>query len=116
MTKTGNSAPRIDHFFSAVAARLDCWRDLNRAAQTWAANPTDRDAAGLQAACTAALTDLETFEIDGATKYLKLKIRKGKSYEFRAGAGDATALFTFQRDVEKARQKLLAGGGKEARW
>jgi hypothetical protein len=67
-------------------------------------------------AFTAALTDLETFEIDGATKYLKLKIRKGKSYEFRAGAGDATALFTFQRDVEKARQKLLAGGGKEARW
>ena len=30
-------APRIDHFFSAVAARLDLWRDLSRAAQAWAA-------------------------------------------------------------------------------
>ena len=27
---------RIDHFFSAVAARLDLWRDLSRAAQAWA--------------------------------------------------------------------------------
>ena len=31
MAKT--DAPRIDHFFSAVAARLDLWRDLARAAQ-----------------------------------------------------------------------------------
>jgi hypothetical protein len=32
MNKTASSAPKIDHFFSAVAARLDRWRDLNRAA------------------------------------------------------------------------------------
>ena len=50
------AAPRIDHFFSAVAARLDLWRDLNRAAQAWAANPNSRNDAKLQAACGAALT------------------------------------------------------------
>ena len=54
--------PRIDHFFSAVAARLDRWRDLNRAAQTWAASPAGGDAAGLQAACAAALAELLPME------------------------------------------------------
>ena len=62
MTKTGKSAPRIDHFFSAVAARLDRWRDLNRAAQTWAANPAGGGAAGLQAACADALAELLPME------------------------------------------------------
>jgi arginine decarboxylase len=50
-----SAAPRIDHFFSAVAARHDLWRDLNRAAQAWAASPTSRNDAKLQAACTTAL-------------------------------------------------------------
>jgi hypothetical protein len=59
-----------------------------------------------------ALTDIETFDMDVVTKHLKMKIRKGKFYEFTAGEGDANRLFTFQRDVEKVRQKLLAGGGR----
>jgi arginine decarboxylase len=62
MAKTSATPPRIDHFFSAVAARLDRWRDLNRAVQTWAANPTGGAAAGLQAACSAALTELLPME------------------------------------------------------
>ena len=45
------AAPRLDHFFSAVAARLDLWRDLNRAAQAWAASQSSRSDAKLQAAC-----------------------------------------------------------------
>jgi arginine decarboxylase len=61
MSKIMNSAPRIDHFFSAVAARVDCWRDLNRAAQTWAASPAG-GAAGLQAACADALAELLPME------------------------------------------------------
>jgi hypothetical protein len=65
MTKTPATTPRIDHFFSAVAARLDRWRDLNRAAQTWAANPTDRDAAGLQAACAAARSNVSGYLCTG---------------------------------------------------
>ena len=60
MAKT--QAPKIDHFFSAVAARLDLWRDLSRAAQAWAANPASRGDAGLQAACNEALTALLPME------------------------------------------------------
>ena len=37
MSKTSAPTPRIDHFFSAVAARMDRWRDLNKTAQAWAA-------------------------------------------------------------------------------
>ena len=55
-------APKIDHFFSAVAARLDLWRDLSRAAQAWAASPASRGDAGLQAACNEALTALLPLE------------------------------------------------------
>jgi arginine decarboxylase len=58
-------APKIDHFFSAVAARLDLWRDLNRAAQTWAATSASRADAGSQAAvheALAALLPLEGFQ------------------------------------------------------
>ena len=62
MAKTQASAPRIDHFFSAVAARLDLWRDLSRAAQAWAASPASRGDAGLQAACNEALTALLPLE------------------------------------------------------
>jgi len=60
MAKT--SAPRLDHFFSAVAARLDLWRDVSRAAQAWGANPASRVNAGLQAACNEALTALLPLE------------------------------------------------------
>src|SRR6185295_3485416 len=62
MAKTTAPAPRIDHFFSAVAARLDLWRDLSRAAQAWGANATSRGDAGLQAACQAALTAIQPLE------------------------------------------------------
>ncbi len=62
MAKTTAPAPRIDHFFSAVAARLDLWRDLSRAAQAWAASATSRGDAALQAACQAALTALLPLE------------------------------------------------------
>ena len=36
MAKISTTAPRLDHFFSAVAARLDLWRDVSRAVQAWA--------------------------------------------------------------------------------
>jgi arginine decarboxylase len=62
MDKKAATEFRIDHFFSAVAARSDRWRDLNRAAQTWAANSACGDAAGLRAACAATLTELLPME------------------------------------------------------
>src|SRR4029450_4486515 len=60
MAKT--QAPKIDHFFSAVAARLDLWSDLSRAAQAWAATAASRGEASLQAACQEALTALLPIE------------------------------------------------------
>src|SRR5688572_5337288 len=60
MAKT--ASPRIDHFFSAVAARLDLWRDLSRTVQGWAATAASRGDAGLQGACTEALDALLPLE------------------------------------------------------
>ncbi len=80
MAKT--QAPRLDHFFSAVAARLDLWRDLSRAAQAWAASPASRGDAGLQAACNEALTallPLEDFQAyPGARVLNAIKQRVGR--------------------------------------
>jgi hypothetical protein len=55
------------------------------------------------------LTSLETFEVDYLEKNLKVKIKGGKQYNFTDPNGNADALFVFQRDVEKARQRLLKG-------
>ena len=58
---------------------------------------------------TAALGDLETFVVDYQDKNLKIKVRKGKQYNFTDPDGNADRLFVFQRDVDKARQRLVKG-------
>jgi hypothetical protein len=58
---------------------------------------------------TARLADLETFTVDYAEKNLRLKLRKGKQYNFTDPDGNADHLFVFQRDVDKARQRLAKG-------
>jgi hypothetical protein len=58
---------------------------------------------------TAALADLESFVVDYQDKNLKIKIRKGKQYNFTDPDGNADRLFVFQRDVDKARQRLAKG-------
>lgn len=58
---------------------------------------------------TAALTDLETFEVDYLARTLTVKIRKGRSYTFTDPEGNVDRLFVFQRDVEKVRQRIIAG-------
>ena len=55
------------------------------------------------------LTNLEVFQVDYLEKNLKVKIRGGKQYNFTDPAGNADNLFVFQRDVDKARQRLLKG-------
>jgi PEGA domain len=60
-------------------------------------------------AFTVPLTSLETFEVDYLEKNLKVKIKGGKQYNFTDPMGNADSLFVFQRDVEKARQRLLRG-------
>jgi hypothetical protein len=57
----------------------------------------------------AALGDLETFVVDYQDKNLKIKLRKGRQYNFTDPDGNADRLFVFQRDVDKARQRLIKG-------
>lgn len=56
------------------------------------------------------LTDIESFEVDYLNKNLKLKIKKGKTFNFTDPDGNADRLFVFHRDVEKARQRIIGGG------
>ncbi len=56
------------------------------------------------------LTDIETFEVDYLNKNLRVKIRRGKTYNFTDPEGNADRLFVFHRDIEKVRQRLLAEG------
>lgn len=58
---------------------------------------------------TAPLGDLEQFVVDYLDKNLKIKLRNGKQYNFTDPDGNADRLFVFQRDVEKARQRLAKG-------
>jgi hypothetical protein len=58
---------------------------------------------------TAALADLDTFIVDYQEKNLKIKLRKGKEYNFTDPDGNADRLFVFHRDVDKARQRLNKG-------
>jgi PEGA domain-containing protein len=55
------------------------------------------------------LTNLEMFQVDYLEKNLKVKIKGGKQYNFTDPMGNADNLFVFQRDVDKARQRLLKG-------
>lgn len=58
---------------------------------------------------SAALLDLETFQVDYLKKNLRVKPRSGRRYDFTDTEGSADALFVFHRDVEKARERLLNG-------
>jgi hypothetical protein len=55
------------------------------------------------------LANLEVLQIDYLEKNLKVKIKGGKQYNFTDPEGNADHLFVFQRDVDKARQRLLKG-------
>jgi len=55
------------------------------------------------------LVNLEVFQVDYLDKNLKVKIKGGKQYNFTDPMGNADKLFVFQRDVDKARQRLLKG-------
>jgi hypothetical protein len=58
---------------------------------------------------TTSLSDLETFTVDYQDRNLKVKLRRGKQYNFTDPDGNADRLFVFQRDVDKARQRLAKG-------
>lgn len=55
----------------------------------------------------APLASLEQFDVDYLAKLLRVKLVRGKRYEFSdPGAANADRLFVFHRDVDKARQRL----------
>lgn len=52
------------------------------------------------------LADLEGFEVDYLAKVLRVKVKKGRRYDFTDPEANADRLFVFHRDVEKVRQRL----------
>ena len=57
----------------------------------------------------AALLDMETFDVDYLKKNLRVKLRRGRQYDFTDPEGNADRLFVFQRDVAKAVDRLRKG-------
>jgi hypothetical protein len=57
----------------------------------------------------ASFADLEAFQVDYTEKNLRVRVRKGKQYNFTDPEGNADKLFVFHRDVDKARQRLSSG-------
>ena len=57
----------------------------------------------------ASFADLEAFQVDYTEKNLRVRVRKGKQYNFTDPGGNADKLFVFHRDVDKARQRLASG-------
>jgi hypothetical protein len=58
---------------------------------------------------SAALSDLEIFEVNYQERNLRIKLRKGREYNFTDPERDADRLFVFHRDVERARGLLAKG-------
>jgi arginine/lysine/ornithine decarboxylase len=85
MSTTPSSPPRIDHFFSVMAARVDRWRDLSKSAQGWSAQAGGRDAAAARAECATMLERLVAFEDFQAYPGARLL----KSISERLADGDA---------------------------
>jgi hypothetical protein len=63
---------------------------------------------------TSALLELDTFEVDYLEKNLRVKLRRGKQFNFTDPEGNADRLFVFHRDVEKARERLRRGDPPES--
>ena len=55
---------------------------------------------------TASLADMETFQVDYQARNLRIRIRKGRQFNFTDPDDNADRLFVFHRDVERARQRL----------
>src|SRR3954468_4755515 len=102
MAGSSDKTPRLDHFFSASAARLDQWRELNAQAQTWAAETRSNKPAGGRAAVEAALavvTSMEDFFAYPGTRLMKRLAE-------RVAADDAVSTARLVRRMSAA---LLSG-------
>ena len=67
------------------------------------------DTSNKEDAFSVALGDLEAFEVNYEERNLRIKVRKGRDYNFTDPEKDADRLFVFHRDVERARGLLAKG-------
>jgi hypothetical protein len=65
-------------------------------------------------AFSTALLDLETFQVDYLAKNLRVRLPKGRQFNFTDPDGNADRLFVFHRDVERARERLRKGDAPPA--
>jgi hypothetical protein len=63
---------------------------------------------------SSALLDLETFQVDYLEKNLRVRLRRGRQFNFTDPAGNADRLFVFHRDVEKVRERLRRGDSPQS--
>jgi len=88
----------LDHFFSAVAARLDRWRDLGKTAHAWAAKSAGAEAATLKASCVRQLEQLKPFETLQAFPGLRVL----KTLEERVNSNDPQGTLRLLQRVSSA--------------
>ncbi len=82
-----------------------CKGELIATAQGIRYETTDKDDA-----FSVALSDLEQFQVEYLDKTLRIKVRRGKQFNFTdPDAANADRLFVFHRDVDKARTQLGRG-------
>ena len=65
-------------------------------------------------AFSTALLDLETFQVDYLAKNLRVRLPKGRQFNFTDPDGNADRLFVFHREVERARERLRKGDAPPA--
>ena len=100
-TSNPTATSDLDHFFSAVGARLDRWRDLAKAAQAWAAKG-NATATPLRSECARLLEQLKPFESVQAFPGLRLL----HALEERISGDDATGAL---RLVQRVAASLMSG-------
>lgn len=57
----------------------------------------------------AALLDVQAFQVDYLEKNLRVRLAKGRQFNFTDPQGNADRLYVFHRDVERARERLRNG-------
>lgn len=116
MPSTTHGSTRLDYFLLASAARLDLWRELNAAAQTWAAGARSGNPRAGRAPVEAALAEvrpLEDFVISVTFVFRVLAIRF--NWQTRAvrpwfaGHGRESSM----SDDEARKQEQERGGDRE---
>lgn len=58
---------------------------------------------------TAGLLDLDSFQVDYLEKNLRVRVARGRQFNFTDPDGNADRLLVFHRDVERARERLRNG-------